>query len=301
MSTSTPEEDGSGDPTKNDAETGAAPDPGEQAAIADDSGEAHRYLKGAVEALLFVAEAPLTPKELARAAKIDRKRTLELIEEIRADYAPRGIQLHEVAGGYCFRSNPEFANYVKTHLAQRPVRLSRAQLETLSIIAYRQPITRPEVDDIRGVDSGPVIKGLLERDLVKILGKKDEPGRPMLYGTTVEFLELFNMRSLQDLPTLKEFTELTDESRRRFEKSIGEDAPEGPIDAAALSGDAPGEVHGEGEAGDGKRGGDGGERDEENGEGEEDEDDGEDDEEEEDEGDDDEDEDDDEDDEDGDD
>ena len=152
----------------------------------------------------------------------------------RADKARFG-QLQEVAGGYCCRSNPEFAAYVKTHLAQRPVRLSRAQLETLSIIAYRQPITRPEVDDIRGVDSGPVLKGLLERDLIKILGKKDEPGRPMLYGTTVQFLELFNMRSLQDLPTLKEFTELTDDSRRRFEKSLGEDAPEGPIDATLLA------------------------------------------------------------------
>jgi segregation and condensation protein B len=114
-------------------------------------------------------------------------------------------------------------------------------------MAYRQPITRPEVDDIRGVDSGPVIKGLLERDLIKILGKKDEPGRPMLYGTTTEFLELFNMRSLQDLPTLKEFTELTDDSRRRFEKSLGEDAPEGPIDPALLAGE--GEDGGEGEGG----------------------------------------------------
>jgi len=239
MTTSISDEDDSGEKTTTDGEASGTE-------RSEDSAETHRYLKGVVEALIFVAEAPLTPKELARAAKIDRKRTMELIEELVAEYAPRGLQIQEVAGGYCFRSNPEFANYVKTHLAQRPVRLSRAQLETLSIMAYRQPITRPEVDDIRGVDSGPVIKGLLERDLIKILGKKDEPGRPMLYGTTVQFLELFNMRTLQDLPTLKEFTELTDDSRRRFEKSLGEDAPEGPIDPAVLDGKGDAEPEGDG-------------------------------------------------------
>ena len=196
--------------------------------------DAHRYLLGLIEALLFVAEQPLGLKELARAAKIDRKRTAELVEELRAKYQTRGIQIQEVAGGYCFRSNPEYAEYVRGHLAQRPVRLSRPQLETLAIIAYRQPITRPEIDDIRGVDSGPVLKGLLERDLVKILGKKDEPGRPMLYGTSQGFLSLFNMTSLQDLPTLKEFTELSEESRQHFETKLGIDAPDGPVDLSRL-------------------------------------------------------------------
>jgi segregation and condensation protein B len=249
MTTSTIDQNDS-DGTASDDEGRAASDSGSSGGVdaQGESAETHRYLKGVVEALLFVAEVPLTPKELARAAKIDRKRTTELLEELRAEYAPRGIQIHEVAGGYCFRSNPEFANYVKSHLAQRPVRLSRAQLETLAIIAYRQPITRPEVDDIRGVDSGPVLKGLLERDLVKILGKKDEPGRPMLYGTTVQFLELFNMRSLQDLPTLKEFTELSEDSRRRFEKSLGEDAPEGPLDEAVLGAAAEATPAGDAEA-----------------------------------------------------
>jgi segregation and condensation protein B len=282
MTTSTSDENDTNEKTNADVEAAGA----ERAP--DDSAETHRYLKGVLEALIFVAEAPLTPKELARAAKIDRKRTMELIEELVAEYAPRGLQIQEVAGGYCFRSNPDFAGYVKTHLAQRPVRLSRAQLETLSIIAYRQPITRPEVDDIRGVDSGPVIKGLLERDLIKILGKKDEPGRPMLYGTTVQFLELFNMRSLTDLPTLKEFTELTDDSRRRFEKSIGEDAPEGPLDPALLDGgDGASEQDGDNEATDGS-----GPPTEDDGEGDEDDEEDEDDEDEDDEDEDDEDEDD---------
>src|SRR6478609_993268 len=117
----------------------------------------------------------------------------------------------------------------------KPVRLSRAQLETLAIIAYRQPITRPEIDDIRGVDSGPVLKGLLERDLIRILGKKDEAGRPMLYGTTPSFMEVFSLKSLRDLPTLKEFTELSEESRESFEAEIGEAAPEGPIEPSLES------------------------------------------------------------------
>jgi segregation and condensation protein B len=106
------------------------------------------------------------------------------------------------------------------------VKLTRAQIETLAIAAYRQPITRPEIDEIRGVDSGATLKLLLERDLVRILGKKDEPGRPLLYGTTNHFLEFFNMKSLKDLPTLREFTELSDESRRVAEAELGEVLPE---------------------------------------------------------------------------
>jgi segregation and condensation protein B len=102
------------------------------------------------------------------------------------------------------------------------VRLSRAQVETLAILAYRQPVTRPEIDDIRGVDSGPVLKVLLERDLVRILGKKDEPGRPMIYGTTTAFLEFFGLKSLKDLPTLREFTELSEDSRRVAERELGD-------------------------------------------------------------------------------
>src|SRR3954468_20750375 len=105
----------------------------------------------------------------------------------------------------------------------KPVRMSRAQIETLAIVAYRQPITRPEVDDVRGVDSGAVLKSLLERKFVRIIGKKDEPGRPMLYGTTADFLTFFGLRALGDLPTLKEFTELTDESRRAYEREMGEE------------------------------------------------------------------------------
>jgi segregation and condensation protein B len=135
--------------------------------------------------------------------------------------------LVEVAGGWVFRTGVEFAPFVRELTSQRPVRLTRAQVETLAIVAYRQPITRPEIDEIRGVDSGATLKLLLERDLVRILGKKDEPGRPILYGTTGAFLEFFGLRSLKDLPTLREFTELSEESRRVAEAELGEVLPEG--------------------------------------------------------------------------
>jgi segregation and condensation protein B len=138
--------------------------------------------------------------------------------------------LDEVAGGWLFRTNVQYAPFVRELANERPVRLTRAQVETLAIIAYRQPITRPEIDDIRGVDSGATLKLLLERDLVRILGKKDEPGRPLLYGTTTAFLELFGLKSLKDLPTLKEFTELSEDSRRVAEEELGEATP--PVAAA---------------------------------------------------------------------
>ncbi|HEX6276849.1 MAG TPA: SMC-Scp complex subunit ScpB, partial [Polyangiaceae bacterium] len=191
------------------------------------------YLKGLIEAVLFVSDHPLELKDVARAARIDRARAQELLDELARDYEGRGIRLEMVAGGYAFRSSPDYADRIRQYLSLRPVRLSRAQLETLAIVAYRQPITRPEIDDVRGVDSGPVLKGLLERDLIRIIGKKDEPGRPMLYGTTGGFLEAFSLKSLRDLPTLREYTELSDESRRAFESELGEPAPEGPLTTAA--------------------------------------------------------------------
>lgn len=192
--------------------------------------DTEHYLKGLVESLLFSSDKPQTARDIARAAKIDKGRVQELIEVLVEETKDRGVRLVEVSEGYAFRTNPAYSSYVREYLAQRPVRLSRAQLETLAIVAYRQPITRPEVDDIRGVDSGAVLKTLLERELVRILGKKDEPGRPMIYGTTPGFLDLFSLKSLRDLPTLREFTELSEDSRAKFEMEIGEPAPEGPIE-----------------------------------------------------------------------
>ncbi len=190
------------------------------------------FLSGLIEALLFTSQKPLALKDIARSAGIDRPRAKELVDQLVRNYAPRGLCIEEVAGGFVMRSSPRYAPYIQKLLALRPIRLSRAQLETLAIVAYRQPVTKPEVDDIRGVDSGQVIKGLLERALLKIMGKKDEPGRPMLYGTTSDFLELLNLQSLKDLPTLREYTELSEESQRKFTDETGETAPSG---AAASS------------------------------------------------------------------
>src|SRR5262249_54887311 len=124
---------------------------------------------------------------------------------------------------------------------QKAVRMSRAQIETLAIVAYRQPITRPEIDEVRGVDSGAALKSLLERELVRILGKKDEPGRPILYGTTPMSLEFFGLRALGDLPTLREFTELSDDSRRAYERELGEEPPDLMPGAPGLESFAGGE------------------------------------------------------------
>lgn len=120
----------------------------------------------------------------------------------------QGIRLEEVDGGLQMRTTSENAQFVRRLLAMRPQRLTKPALETLAIIAYRQPCTKPEIENVRGVDVGSTLKALLERDLVRILGKKEEVGRPMLYGTTRAFLELFGLRSLAALPTLREYHEL---------------------------------------------------------------------------------------------
>jgi segregation and condensation protein B len=168
-----------------------------------------------------------------------------VLADLKQIYASRGIVLDELAGGWLFRTSVQYAPFVRELASERPVRLTRAQVETLAIAAYRQPITRPEIDDIRGVDSGATLKLLLERDLVRILGKKDEPGRPLLYGTTTAFLELFGLKSLKDLPTLKEFTELTEDSRRVAEAELGDVLPggEGQPASSGTTGDTvPGEA-----------------------------------------------------------
>jgi segregation and condensation protein B len=184
------------------------------------------HLSGLLEALVFASDKPVKAIELARLASAPVKQVRELMDELKSSYAHRGILLEEIAGGWLFRTNVEFAPFVRELTSERPVRLTRAQVETLAIVAYRQPVTRPEVDDIRGVDSGATLKLLLERDLLRILGKKDEPGRPILYGTTSQFLEFFGLKSLKDLPTLREFTELSDESLRVAEAELGDVLPD---------------------------------------------------------------------------
>jgi len=154
----------------------------------------------------------------SEAEKIGRTDVQEALEEIAREYTEnpmRGIVLTEVAQGWQFRTRPENAMVIREFYQPKPTKISKPSLETLAIVAYRQPITRVEIDEIRGVDSGGVLKTLLEKNLVRIVGKKDEPGKPMLYGTTQAFLELFQLKNLKDLPTLKEFRELEEEFQRK--------------------------------------------------------------------------------------
>jgi len=181
-----------------------------------------------LEAMFFAAEKPLDLRALEETTQFPREVLQAALTELQATYAPGsgGVALVDLGGRWQLRTEPQVGAYVRRMLQVKPLRLTRAALETLSIIAYRQPITRPEMEDLRGVDCGAVTKALLERKLIRILGKKDEPGRPLLFGTTKEFLELFNLRDLTQLPTLREFQELSEESRRIVEE---ESKPPPPV------------------------------------------------------------------------
>ena len=169
-------------------------------------------VKTILESLLFVADGPLTVQRFAEVLDgVDKETIQTLLQELQSDLeAPsRGLQLVEVAGGYQLRTAKVNADWVKKFLGGRPARMGRATLETLAIIAYRQPITKAEIESIRGVDVDGVITTLLERNLIRAVARKDVPGRPFLYGTTAEFLQLFNLKDLTELPTLKETDEIS--------------------------------------------------------------------------------------------
>ena len=166
-----------------------------------------------VESILFVADTPLSFDRLATILEeFDRDEIRRAIDAITADCNSqrRGMELVLVAGGYQFRSRPEYADYIRRLKKVKPARFSPSALETLAIVAYRQPVTRGEVEYLRGVDSGGILKSLLDRKLIKIIGKKDIPGKPLIYGTTREFMETFNLKDLASLPTLREIEELAD-------------------------------------------------------------------------------------------
>jgi len=186
-----------------------------------------------IESVLFVAAEPQSIDQLFDATGIDRERLqkgLEALQGQRRD-GLAGVVLHEVAGGWQLRTAAESSDFVKRFLKVKPQRLTRAALETLAICAYRQPVTRPEIEDIRGVDSGAVLKALLDRRLIKIVGKKEEVGRPILYGTTREFLEFFALKDLNALPTLREFHELTEEHQEIVEKEAPRPTAAGTVEA----------------------------------------------------------------------
>ncbi|WP_051383993.1 SMC-Scp complex subunit ScpB [Methyloglobulus morosus] len=170
-------------------------------------------IKRIVEAILFAANRPMTVKQIQQVfPEIEQPETIEIlgaIESITEDYRDRPIELKKVASGYRFQVRQELARWVTRLFEEKPPRYSRALLETLAIIAYRQPVTRGDIEDIRGVSvSTSIIQTLLERDWIKVVAHKEAPGRPGLYGTTKQFLDYFNITTLNDLPTLQEIQDL---------------------------------------------------------------------------------------------
>ena len=168
-------------------------------------------LPAIIECIIFAAETAISLDRLCdMLPEFGRDDIRAALAELVDSHEGRGggIQLVEVAGGWQFRTRPDFQQYVVRHVKTKASRFSQSSLETLAIVAYRQPITRAEVEHLRGVDCGGVLKSLLEKRLVRILGKKDIPGRPLIYGTSKEFLEVFGLKDLKSLPTLKEIQAL---------------------------------------------------------------------------------------------
>ena len=171
-------------------------------------------LKTIIEGLLMAAEEPLAVDDIFNVLEANNggfsvKEIRDALSELSADYQERGIVLKEVASGYRFQVRQDLSDWVSKLNAERPLRYSRALLETLALVAYRQPITRAEIEDVRGVAVGSnIIKTLLEHEWVRIIGHKDVPGKPALFATTRKFLDHFNLKGLEELPSLIEFTEV---------------------------------------------------------------------------------------------
>lgn len=169
-----------------------------------------QQLKQLIEALLFVAEAPLTVAQLTdylteHGRDATRKQVKSIVDELQQDYQERGIQLQQVASGYRFQTRAELGGIIAGLWQEKPPRYSQALLETLALIAYRQPITRGDIEEIRGVSvSTQIMKTLQERGWVKVVGHREVPGRPQLYATTNEFLDYFNLTDLGELPAIPE-------------------------------------------------------------------------------------------------
>lgn len=175
---------------------------------------ANDQLKQIIEAAIFVHESPLTLEKLQATVLSDfgvsNRKVKTILEELRLDYAAKGIHLVEVASGYRFQSDDSLSPWLSRLWQEQVPRYSRATLETLSLIAYRQPITRGEIEEVRGVSvSSQIMKTLLERDWIKVVGHKEVPGRPALYATTKTFLDYFSLSGLSDLPSMELFEHQT--------------------------------------------------------------------------------------------
>jgi len=201
-------------------------------------------LRAAIEAIVYAAEDPVTVAQIASAVHGEKEAVRRALKELVASYAgdDRGIEIREVAGGFKFYTKPQHHDAVRRFIKslQPPLRLSMPALETLSVIAYKQPVTLPEIQEIRGVQAAGVIKTLLERGMITTAGRKEALGRPILYRTTKEFLMRFGLGSVDDLPSLKEFEALA-------RAALGEDGivPEEPGEEAG-SGEAAEPMIGDG-------------------------------------------------------
>lgn len=165
--------------------------------------------KSLAEALLFVSGEPLTLSALKNITELPEAELMQLLEDLSAEYRERngGLLIIEIAGGYQIVTNPQYSQWLrKFKNTSTSNKLSLPALETLAIIAYNQPIIKAEIEQIRGVNADGVIKTLADRRLIKIMGRKEVPGKPLLYGTTREFLQYFGLKDLTELPTLKELT-----------------------------------------------------------------------------------------------
>jgi len=199
--------------------------------------ESSASLKAVIEAAIYITDEPLTPEQIASAVEQPLERVQEILARLVTEYAApdRGLSVREIAGGFKMATKPEHHESIRRFVTnlQPPLKLSLAALETLAVIAYKQPITAPEVLDIRGVQGAGVLKTLLDRKLIAAAGRKNVLGKPIMYKTTREFLVQFGLNSLAELPTLKEFEELG-----RLALTDGEEAApiEEPSESAAREG-----------------------------------------------------------------
>ena len=182
-------------------------------------------LKNIIESLLLVAEEPLTIDRIRSILSLaGRKEIRDTLSELSEEYETRkgGFFLSEVAGGYQIRTRPEYREWIKRLIRPKALRLSKAALETLAVIAYKQPIIRSDVEQIRGVNCGGILRMLLERKLIRVLGRKEIPGRPLIYATTKQFLEVFDLKDLKDLPTPEEIESLENTPPNNKDEIIGQ-------------------------------------------------------------------------------
>ncbi len=181
-----------------------------------------------LEALILGSGEPISDQRIAEIIPYCKPRDVKgLVDELNAEYiqSGRAFEIVEVAGGYQMRTLPELAPYIQQTRKTRVLRLSQAALETLAVVAYRQPVTRGEIEHVRGVDVGAVIRSLVERKLVRIAGHRDVPGKPMLYGTTRRFLEVFELSSLEALPSLRDLKELAPDGALEDQDASDEPVP----------------------------------------------------------------------------